>query len=56
MTFEFRLPDVKGSEAEQLAAIRSYLYQLVPELSFAMNTLLERVEALSGSAEKENSA
>ena len=47
MTFEFRLPDIKGSDAEQLRAIRSYLYQLIPELSFAVNTLSERVEELS---------
>ena len=47
MAFEFRLPDIKGSEAEQIRAIRGYLYQLIPELSFALNTLSERVERLS---------
>ena len=33
----FRLPDIKGSDAEQLRRIRSYLYQLVPQLELALN-------------------
>ena len=47
MAFEFRLPDIKGSDEEQLRAIRSYLYQLVTELSWALNTLSERVDELN---------
>lgn len=47
MAFEFRLPDLRGSEEEQIKAIRSYLYQLVPELAWAMNSLSERIDGLS---------
>jgi hypothetical protein len=32
------LPDVRGSDKEQLRAIRSYLYALVPELQWALDT------------------
>lgn len=32
------LPDVRGSDREQLRAIRSYLYALVPELQWALDT------------------
>jgi hypothetical protein len=47
MTIELRLPDIKGSDEEQLRQIRSYLYQLVNELRFALNDLDERVEELN---------
>jgi hypothetical protein len=38
MAIELRLPDIKGSDREQLKQIRSYLYQLIPELQFAFNS------------------
>lgn len=37
MAFDLRLPDIKGNEREQLKQIRSYLYQLVPQLQFALS-------------------
>ena len=47
MTIELRLPDIKGSDEEQLRQIKSYLYQLVSELRFALGDLDERVEELN---------
>ena len=39
MAFEFRLPDMRGSEAEQLRQLRGYFYSLIPELQWALNSL-----------------
>ena len=40
MGFEFRIPSITGaSEKEQLAQIKSYLYQFIPQLQWALNTL-----------------
>lgn len=39
MAFDFRLPDIKGTDREQLKQIRSYLYQLIPQLQFALNNM-----------------
>lgn len=39
MAVELRLPNINGTEREQLAQIRSYLYQLIPQLQMAMNTV-----------------
>ncbi len=41
MAFEFRLPQFSGSDQEQLAQIKSYLYQFIPKLEWALNTLAE---------------
>ena len=38
MGMQLRLPDIKGSDREQLQRIRSYLYQLVPQLQWALDT------------------
>ena len=38
---DLRLPDIKGTEQEQLRQIRSYLYQLIPQLQFALNNVSE---------------
>jgi hypothetical protein len=38
---ELRLPNISGTDREQLTRIRSYLYQLIPELQF----LLENIES-----------
>ena len=38
---DLRLPDIKGTEQEQLRQIRSYLYQLIPQLQFALNNVGE---------------
>lgn len=34
---KLRMPNIKGTDSEQLAQIRSYLYQIVPELEWALN-------------------
>jgi hypothetical protein len=40
MNVDIRLPNINGNtEAEQLQQIRSYLYQLAPQLNWALNTL-----------------
>jgi hypothetical protein len=36
MSIDLRLPVIKGTDREQLTQIRSYLYQLVPQLEFAL--------------------
>lgn len=36
---ELRLPNIKGSDKEQLVQIRSYLYQLADQLQFALNNI-----------------
>ena len=41
MSVELRLPDIRGTEQEQLRQIRSYLYQLIPQLQFALNNVGE---------------
>lgn len=37
MGIELRLPNIKGNDREQLAQIRSYLYQLTEQLQWALN-------------------
>jgi chromosome segregation ATPase len=39
MGIEIRLPNISGSDREQLAQIRSYLYQLVPQLQWALENV-----------------
>jgi hypothetical protein len=39
MGFDFRMPNIVGNEREQLQAIRSYLYQFIPQLQWALNTI-----------------
>lgn len=36
---DFRMPNITGSEAEQLSQIRSYLYQFIPQLQWALTQL-----------------
>ena len=48
MAFRFRLPDIKGTDREQLRQLRSYLYQLVPQLQWALDSV--------GSARKTSTA
>ncbi len=36
---DFRLPSITGSETEQLSQIRSFLYQFIPQLQWAMSQL-----------------
>jgi hypothetical protein len=47
MAFNFRLPDLKGNDSEQLKQLKSYLYQLIPQLEWAFNTLQAEIEKLS---------
>ena len=39
MGIELRLPQIQGSEKEQLVQIRSYLYQLTEQLQWALNNI-----------------
>lgn len=39
MGIDFRMPNIAGTDREQLAQIRSYLYQFIPQLQWALNTL-----------------
>lgn len=39
MAFDFRIPQINGTEKEQLEQIRSYLIQFVPQLQWALNTI-----------------
>ena len=39
MAEQLRLPDISGSDKEQLTKIRSYLYQIIPQLNLALNNL-----------------
>lgn len=40
MGLELRMPNITGSsEREQLAQIKSYLYQFIPQLQWALNTI-----------------
>ena len=48
MGVQLRLPDIKGDDHEQLRRIRSYLYQLVPQLQWALEASEVRTEAESG--------
>ena len=37
--YDFRIPNITGNDREQLAQIRSYLYQFIPQLQWALNNL-----------------
>lgn len=37
MGIELRMPSITGTEREQLSQIRSYLYQFIPQLEWALN-------------------
>ena len=39
MNLDFRLPNITGSDREQLAQIKSYLYQFIPTLQWALSTI-----------------
>lgn len=39
MSYEFRLPNIVGNDKEQLQALKSYLYQFIPQLQWALNTI-----------------
>ena len=39
MSVQLRLPNISGNDREMLSQIRSYLYQIIPELEFAINNV-----------------
>lgn len=39
MSIDLRMPSINGNEREQLIQIRSYLYQLIPQLQWALNNV-----------------
>lgn len=46
MGFDLRMPNITGAtEREQLAQVRSYLYQLIPQLQWALNSMGESSSA-----------
>ena len=47
MDVKLRLPDIKGTEVEQLKQIRSYLYQLIPQLQFALDNVSANSEEIT---------
>lgn len=39
MSYDFRMPNIVGTDREQLAQIRSYLYQFTQQLQWAFNSI-----------------
>ena len=39
MSIDLRMPSINGNDREQLIQIRSYLYQLIPQLQWALNNV-----------------
>lgn len=39
MQVDFRMPNIVGNDREQLQQIRSYLYQFIPQLQWALNSI-----------------
>lgn len=39
MQVDLRMPNITGTEREQLSQIRSYLYQFIPQLQWALNSI-----------------
>lgn len=39
MSVDLRLPDISGSDAQKLEKMRSYLYQLIPQLQWALENV-----------------
>ena len=39
MSIDLRMPSINGTDREQLIQIRSYLYQLIPQLQWALNNV-----------------
>lgn len=42
MGFHFDLPHLTGTEAQQLAQLKSYFYAFIPQLEWALNTLAKQ--------------
>ena len=51
MGIELRLPNISGTDKEQLVQIRSYLYQIVPQLQWALNNV-SATEVSSGTIDQ----
>lgn len=49
MSIDIRLPQISGTEKEMLLQIRSYLYQLAPQLQWALEDINKRQETFSPS-------
>lgn len=39
MAYNFNMPNIQGNTVEQLSQVRSFLYQLIPQLNFVVNNL-----------------
>ena len=53
MGFHFDLPRLTGSPEQQLAQLKSYIYQLIPQLEWALNTLAKQQEENTGGKNNE---
>lgn len=51
MGIELRLPNISGNDKEQLVQIRSYLYQIIPQLQWALNNV-SATEVSSGAIDQ----
>ena len=51
MGIELRLPNISGNDKEQLVQIRSYLYQIIPQLQWALNNV-SATEVSSGTIDQ----
>lgn len=45
MASELRLPNLHGNEREQLVQLKSYLFQLIPQLQYELNQLSNKTTA-----------
>lgn len=53
---ELRIPNIKGNDREQLAQIKSYLYQLTSELQFALNNITPSTSISSNTIQQQKVA
>lgn len=54
MSVDLRLPNITGTDKEQLAQMRSYLYQIIPQLQWALNTVETSVNTVHTVTEVKN--
>lgn len=52
MQVDFRIPNITGNEREQLQQIRSYLYQFIPQLQWALNSMETSVSSHTTTTEQ----
>jgi hypothetical protein len=45
MAVEFRMPSMTGTDKEQLAQLKSYMFQFISELQFELNRIEAKIDA-----------